>query len=70
LSGAADTMSRNIRNKTLKDGFYMEVRNSASDQPVVIFRETEDEIATARLQYERIKTINMLGRVKNGKFVK
>ena len=63
-------MSRNIRNKTLKDGFYMEVRNSASDQPVVIFRETEDEITTARLQYERIKTINRLGRVKNGKFVK
>jgi len=55
--------------KELRDGWYIEVRNRGSNTGIKIRRDTEDEMNQAILDYERTKTVIVLGESKGGKWV-
>lgn len=57
------------REKKLKDGFYIEVRNKGSKTGIKLRRETQEEMEQTVLDYERSKDIVVLGESKNGKWV-
>lgn len=56
----------------LKDGFYFEVRNRATDpgSGVKIWKGTKAEMLTAAEEYRKTKLVIILGAYKNGKPVK
>jgi hypothetical protein len=54
----------------LKDGFYIEVRNEGSKaNGIKIRRDTKEEMLMAVEDYSRIKDVNVLGELKNDKWV-
>lgn len=54
----------------LKDGFYIEVRNEGSKaNGIKIRRDTREEMMMAVEDYSRIKDVNILGELKNDKWV-
>lgn len=54
----------------LKDGFYIEVRNEGSKaNGIKIRRDTKEEMQMAIEDYSRIKDVNVLGELKNDKWV-
>lgn len=55
--------------KELKDGYYIEVRNRGSNTGIKIRRDTEEEMKQAIEDYERIKTVIVLGESQGGKWV-
>lgn len=57
------------REKKLKDGFYIEVRNKGSKSGIKLRRETQEEMEQTVIDYERSKDIVVLGESKNGKWV-
>jgi hypothetical protein len=57
------------RPKKLKDGYYIEVRNTGSNSGIKIRRDTEDEMMLAVKDYEKSKEVTILGKSVNGKFV-
>ena len=58
------------RPKKLKDGYYIEVRNTGSNSGIKIRRDTEVEMKIAVMDYEKSKDVIILGESVNGKFVK
>lgn len=58
------------RPKKLKDGYYLEVRNTGSNSGIKIRRDTEEEMMVAVKDYEKSKDVIILGESVNGKFVK
>ena len=58
------------RPKKLKDGYYIEVRNTGSNSGIKIRRDTEEEMKIAVMDYEKSKDVIILGESVNGKFVK
>jgi isocitrate dehydrogenase len=52
----------------LKDGFYIEVKNPGSSA-VVIRRETREQMILAVEEYSRTKEVNILGEMKDDKWV-
>ena len=57
------------RPKKLKDGYYIEVRNTGAASGVKIRRDTEEEMLLAVKDYEKSKEVVVLGKSVNGKFV-
>lgn len=57
------------REKKLKDGFYIEVRNKGSKSGIKLRRETLEEMEQTVIDYSRSKDIVVLGESKNGKWV-
>ncbi|MFY0672556.1 MAG: hypothetical protein JXQ87_04100 [Bacteroidia bacterium] len=55
--------------KTLKNGFYLEVRNPGAASGIKLMRETKEEMDQAAQEYSKTKEVIILGEVKNGKFV-
>lgn len=54
----------------LKDGYYIEVRNEGSrSNGIKIRRDTKEEMLLAVESYSRIKDVNVLGELKNDKWV-
>jgi hypothetical protein len=54
----------------LKDGFYIEVRNEGSKaNGIKIRRDTKEEMLMAIEDYSRIKDVNVLGELKNDKWL-
>ncbi len=58
------------RPKKLKDGYYIEVRNTGAGSGIKIRRDTEEEMKIAIMDYEKSKDVIVLGESVNGKFVK
>lgn len=58
------------RPKKLKDGYYLEVRNTGSNSGIKIRRDTEAEMMLAIRDYEKSKDVVILGECVNGKFLK
>ncbi|MCF8277758.1 MAG: hypothetical protein K9J17_13575 [Flavobacteriales bacterium] len=58
------------RPKKLKDGYYIEVRNTGAVSGIKIRRDTEDEMMLAVKDYEKSKEVVILGESVNGKFIK
>ena len=58
------------RPKKLKDGYYIEVRNTGATSGIKIRRDTEDEMMLAVKDYEKSKEVVILGESVNGKFVR
>ena len=60
------------RPAVLKDGFYFEVRNRATDpgSGVKIWKETNEEMLEAVEDYRKSKLVIVLGEYKNGEPVK
>jgi hypothetical protein len=57
------------RPKKLKDGYYIEVRNTGATSGIKIRRDTEEEMALAVKDYEKSKEVVILGESVNGKFI-
>ncbi len=53
----------------LKDGYYIEVRNTGDKTGIKLRRDTPEELAQAIKKYERTKEVNVLGECKGGKWV-
>lgn len=52
----------------LRDGFYIEVKNSGSS-PVFVRRDTREQMIIAAEEYKRNKLVNVLGELKNDKWL-
>ncbi len=57
------------RPKKLKDGYYIEVRNTGATSGIKIRRDTEEEMDIAVKDYEKSKDLVILGESVNGKFI-
>ena len=57
------------RQKELKDGWYVEVRNKGSKTGMKIRRETLPEMEQMVKDYQRTKEVIILGESRGGKFV-
>lgn len=57
------------REKKLKDGFYIEVRNKGSKSGIKLRRESLEEMEQTVIDYSRSKDIVVLGESINGKWV-
>ena len=57
------------REKKLKDGYYIEVRNKGSKSGIKIRRETVEEMNQSVIDYSRAKDVVVLGESQNGKWV-
>lgn len=53
----------------LKDGFYIEVKNSGQSG-IRLRRDTKEQMLLAAKQYAKTKEVIILGEVKNDKWVK
>jgi hypothetical protein len=51
---------------TLRDGFYIEIYNSADSKGLKLRSDTEAGMELAAKQYSRYKKVVMLGEYKNG----
>ena len=58
------------RPKSLKDGFYIEVRNKGVKSGIKIRRDTEKQMMDAVEEYSRTKEITILGECVKTKFIK
>jgi hypothetical protein len=52
---------------TLRDGFYIEVRNKGSKTGIKIRRDDKEGMLQAIKEYERLKEVIVLGEYKKGK---
>ncbi|MGB0403661.1 MAG: hypothetical protein ACPGEG_06140 [Salibacteraceae bacterium] len=57
------------RPKSLKDGYYIEVRNKGVKSGIKIRRDNEKQMNDAVEEYSRTKEITILGQSIKGKFV-
>ncbi|MBI3143024.1 MAG: hypothetical protein HYZ16_09360 [Bacteroidetes bacterium] len=55
--------------KTLKNGFYLEVRNPGAASGIKLRRDSREEMNQAAREYAKTKEVIILGEVKNGKFI-
>ncbi|MBU2018009.1 MAG: hypothetical protein KJ941_00055 [Bacteroidetes bacterium] len=53
----------------LKDGYYIEVKNPGSSG-VLVRRDTKEQMLLAVEDYSRTKVVNVLGEMRNDKWVK
>lgn len=53
----------------LRDGFYIEVKNPGSSG-VLVRRDTREQMIMAAEDYSRVKEVNILGEMRNDKWVK
>jgi hypothetical protein len=53
----------------LKDGYYIELKNTGEKSGVKIRRDTKKEIDIAIERYKKTKDVKYIGQVKNGKVV-
>ncbi len=53
----------------LKNGFYIEVKNTGSGG-VLVRRDTREQMISAAEDYSRTKVVNILGEMKNDKWQK
>jgi len=58
------------RQKALRDGFYLEIRNRKAKSGIKIRRDTEENMLNALKEYEKTKDVIVLGEFKKGKPVK
>ncbi|MCE3296898.1 MAG: hypothetical protein K0R65_2612 [Crocinitomicaceae bacterium] len=52
----------------LRDGFYIEVKNSGTGA-VFVRRDTREQMLVAAEEYKRTKQVNVLGEIKNDKWL-
>ncbi|MGV3631861.1 MAG: hypothetical protein ACO1O6_11685 [Bacteroidota bacterium] len=52
----------------LRDGFYIEVKNSGSGA-VFVRRDTREQMLVAAEEYKRTKQVNVLGEIRNDKWL-
>ena len=52
----------------LRDGFYIEVKNSGAGA-VFVRRDTREQMLVAAEEYKRTKQVNVLGEIKNDKWL-
>ncbi|MFN5416190.1 MAG: hypothetical protein ACK5B9_03975 [Flavobacteriia bacterium] len=52
----------------LRDGFYIEVKNAGSGA-VFVRRDTREQMLVAAEEYKRTKQVNVLGEIKNDKWL-
>lgn len=52
----------------LKNGFYIEVKNQGSGG-VLVRRDTKEQMISAAEDYSRTKVVNILGEMRNDKWV-
>ena len=57
------------RPKSLKDGYYVEVRNKGTKSGIKIRRDTEQQMKDAVEEYKRTKEVTILGESVKGKFI-
>jgi len=57
------------KQKSLKDGFYLELRNKGAKTGIRIRRDTEQQMMDAATEYKRTKQVIILGETKNGDFL-
>jgi hypothetical protein len=53
----------------LKEGFYIEVKNKGSQSGIKLRKENMMQVEMAIKQYEKIKLVQYVGQVKNGKWL-
>ncbi|MFZ6051446.1 hypothetical protein ABHV44_05475 [Flavobacteriales bacterium DA487] len=53
----------------MKDGYYIELKNTGEKSGVKIRRDTKKEIDIAIERYKKTKDVVYIGQVKNGKVV-
>lgn len=58
------------RQRTLRNGFYIEIRNRNSNIGVKIRRDNKEQMLRAVKDYERSKNVIVLGEIQNGKILK
>lgn len=58
-----------IKQRDLKDGFYIEIRNKNSKMGVKIRRDNKAQMLTAIEEYKKVKDVIVFGEFKNGKLV-
>lgn len=54
---------------TLKDGFYIEVKNKLDRSGIKMRRDTEEQMLQMIEDYKKSKVVVVLGESKNGKWV-
>ena len=52
----------------LKNGFYIEVKNPGSGT-IILRRDTEQQMISAAKEYARTKLVNVLGEMKDDKWI-
>ena len=52
----------------LRDGFYIEVKNSGTGA-VFVRRDTREQMLVAAEEYKRTKQVNVLGEIRNDKWL-
>jgi hypothetical protein len=52
----------------LRDGFYIEVKNSGSSA-IILRRDTREQMLLAAQEYGRSKQVTVLGELKNDKWI-
>lgn len=57
------------KQKALRSGFYIEIRNKNSNTVVKIRRDNKHQMLLAAKNYERSKKVILLGEIKNGKLI-
>lgn len=57
------------RPKSLRDGFYIEIRSKNSSTGIKLRRDTEAQMLSAVKEHERFKDVIVLGEYKDGKAV-
>ncbi len=64
-------MPRQSKKISLKDGFYIEIKASGSSHqsPILVRRNSKEEIDLALKQYGKTKNVRFYGEVKNSKLV-
>lgn len=55
--------------KQLKDGYYIEIKNKNQRNTIKIRRDTLDQLKIAINKYKGNKDVQVLGRLKKGKFI-
>ena len=58
------------REKRLKDGYYMEVRNNGGERGIKIRRESKEQIDSAMEEYKRTKKLLISALLKMGNSLK
>lgn len=63
---------QNSRSQKLREGYYLELKNANSETKsgIKIRRETYAEIQQALRRYKNSHSVQYLGKLTNGKFVK
>ncbi len=57
------------KQKALRNGFYIEIRNKNSNTGVKIRRDNNEQMLLAAKNYERSKKVILIGEINNGKLI-